>query len=199
VAPTPAAGRPGFALLAAVAGLVVMVVLGALVVVPLLAVTTDQQRAERTLALLSDLTDRDRWAIMKFQEVVERSPRFLTHLSAPIAGNDPDLCGNTYGNTAGEWEPTADRVHLDTGVPTPMGTIDNQLVPLTIGAQKYLVVRIPGVRIEDARRLDALGDESTGESAGRVRWVVTDAAQGLVTVQWLTPVPPPGFAQATAC
>lgn len=188
MAPNPSAGRPGFALLSAVAGLVVMVVLAALVVVPLMAVTTDQQRAEKTLTLLSGLTDRERWAIMKFQEVINRSPGSLTHLSAAPASTETDLCGSSYGNAVNQWEPVADRLHVDTGMPTPMGTIDDALVPLTVGGNRYLVVQIPNARIEDAQRLDALADDPTGASTGRLRWVVTDAAQGLVTVQWLMEV-----------
>jgi hypothetical protein len=180
--------RPGFAALAAVLGLVAIGVIGTLAVLPLVETIAEQGRVEQTTDFLVNLTDTPKQGLQKFLADVGTAPGRMTHLSEEISSGQPDACGGTYNNgNVNGWQPVSNRVFVSSGVPTRLGIIDNVLVHLAEGGQNYVVLEIADVLLEDAQRMDVVADNPTGQTTGRVRWVVSDATQELVTLQWLVP------------
>lgn len=175
------AGRAGAAALATVLGLVTIALLAAVVVLPLYENAVVQRRIDRTHAFLVSLTDTPLRQMQRFVTNHGTPPGQMVHLSTQI-GTGTSACGTSYGNTGG-WEPHVDRHYLATGVPTPLGTIQNALV--RVGNE--VMVQIPNTRLLDAERFDQRVDDPTGSTTGRVRWVVTDATQALVSLRWVTP------------
>jgi hypothetical protein len=179
--PSPYSRRPGFAAVAAVLALVTIGLVGAIAVLPLIEVATEQARVEQTHNYLVRLTDVEKRGMQKFVELLVSPPSQMVHLST-APGNVAGACGVNYTDP-GEWEPLSDRVFVASGVPTPIGIISNHLV--RVGNE--VMVEIAGVRLADAERLDMLADDTPDGAAGRVRWIVTDAAQELVALRWVTP------------
>lgn len=177
--------RRGVAALATVVALVAVGLLGAIVVLPLYENAVTQRRIEQTVEYLVSLTDTDKRGMWKFVfDLHGQPPGQMLHLSSQIDGSSLGACGTTYDDAA-EWEPQADRVFLATGVPTPIGTINNALV--RVGNE--VMVEIANVRLADAERMDVMVDDPAGAGAmaGRVRWVMSDAEQELVSLRWVTP------------
>lgn len=174
------AGRRGAAALITVVGLVTVGLLSAVAVLPLYETSVVHRRIDHTHEFLVHLTDTQNRAMQRFVGIHGQPPRLMTHLSSAPSGQG--ACGSSYGST-GDWEPHVDRHYLATGVPTPLGTIDDTLV--RVGAE--VMVAFSNIRLSDAERFDRWVDDPTGSTTGRVRWVVTDATQELVSLRWVTP------------
>jgi hypothetical protein len=178
----PRRSRDGAAVLVTVIALVTIGLLGAVAVLPLVENAVDRRRLDQTLEYLVRLTDVDKRGMQKFVETQLQPPSQLIHMSVPITGSETGACGGTY-DSADDWEPLADRTWLAAGVPTPIGTIGNALV--RVGEE--VMLELTDVRLADAERLDVMVDAPAGGTTGRVRWVVTDAVQELVSLRWVTP------------
>lgn len=179
-------GRPGYALLMGVIGLVAISLMVAMAVTPNLAQARDQWRVEQTIEHLAWLTDSDA-AIFRFNADLLAYPGTLSHLSGPITESDATLCGNAYDavqtdDWAGRY---AGRIYLEAGTPLPTGILQDTLEYDAGGPAMVLEVDL--VREEQARRIDRRVDGSADGTAGRVRYGSADA-EGLVTMKWRTTV-----------
>lgn len=175
--------REGSVLLALMLVVIAIAFVGAIAITPSIAQELDRWRLDRTLDRLAWLTD-STTAIVRFQTDVGNYPGALSHLSREIAGQDRNLCGNTYGGQAGGWSGRyAGRLYTTTGTPLPLGQMADTLVYDATPGDLALVVRITGVREEQARQLDLRVDGAFDGATGRVRYGAADA-QGLVTLDW---------------
>ena len=175
--------RAGSALLALVLVMIGIAFAGAVALTPNVAQQKDRWRLDRTLDRLTWLTD-STTALVRFQTDVGNYPGALSHLSTAITNQDRDLCGATYGGSAGSWGGRyAGRLYSPTGTPLPLGLMADTLVYDATPGDLALVITLTGVREEQARQLDLHVDGAFGAAAGRVRYGAADA-QGLVTLRW---------------
>jgi hypothetical protein len=144
---------------------------------PLVMHADRQRRVARTVRLAtSDNSPGNR----SFGDRIGSFPGRLSQLVYPIARNDatnhPDSCGVQYNNpnvsSWNSWGPFLGfQVDPDIGLPTPIGTANNNLVrDPPLGGAGDLIVVFPSVDEPDAILLDQMSDGATGSAAGVIRW-----------------------------
>lgn len=154
------------------------------------ATGAEQGRVLRAQAFLEGLT-RPRTGIILFRDDVhQKTPGALSHLSFPITTAGRDVCGGFYtAADADEWSGRyAPRVYPTTGTPIGIGIANDTLELEAIGSAHQAIVRVQAVSEEEARRLDARVDSADGSATGTVRWT-TVGSDGTVTVRWVIALP----------
>lgn len=193
-------GRPGYALLMVLVGLIGVSLVVAVAITPHVAQIRDQWRVEHTIDRLALLTDGET-AIRRFRADLLAYPGALSHLSRAITASDRSLCGTSYTSTqVDDWGGRyAGRLYVPEGIPLDIGMLQDTLeydpgTPVGMlqetlenegGPAMVLVVNL--VREEQARHVDRRTDGSADGAAGRVRYTAADA-EGRVTLHWRTPV-----------
>lgn len=171
-----------FSLVEVLVAIAVMVTLAA-VIAPAVVRMLDRARVDRAHDSLTTLAA----AIFEFQADVDSWPAALTQLSEPITTAQSNSCGGSYGVKGGApakaWAgPYINRVVPTSGLPVGIGTALNPLVHGTVP----LRIVVEGVTEADALVLDTLVDGDDGPAAGTVQWT----GSGVVTLNWVMPVPP---------
>lgn len=113
-----------------------------------------------------------------FSQRMFSDPGRISQLVAPIQARDatnyPDACGFGYNNQQEgrwvQWGPFLGR-NFDpaVGLATPIGTVNDDFVRVSIAGQVYLMVVINQADLSDITMLDQF-DDSDGATAGKVRW-----------------------------
>ena len=154
------------------------------------ATGAEQVRLRRAQAFLEGLTSPRTGIILFRDDVHQKTPGALSHLSFPITAGDKDVCGRFYtAGDADEWSGRyAPRVYPATGTPIGIGIANDTLELEAIGSAHQAIARVEAVSEEEARRLDARVDSGDGSATGTVRWT-TVASDGTVTVRWVIALP----------
>lgn len=169
--------RAAFTVLEAIAGLAVLAVVGAIVVVSL----SDVQRASRVtadIAVLRDLTG----ALMKFDTGVTVFPLSLLHLTTRPLPTNFDSCGNVFGATnVTNWANSGPFYSqpIDGPVALEVGTISTSLIrvgptlPATTAAA-ILQITVSASDLDDAIEINSQVDNdplvSNASTTGIVRF-----------------------------
>lgn len=163
---------------------------------PNLLASTDRARAQSSALVLEELTD----AITTARFDNQDWPALLSHLTVGITTEDANICGELYrAGKVNNWDgPYHDRVLPSTGLPLPIGTVNDTLVRVIIsgdagppgggggggGAVALLKIVVEDVAVEDARELNRVVDADDDPAAGTIRWSGLSGG-GLTTVEWV--------------
>lgn len=179
--------RSGFSLLEIIIALAIMVMLAA-VVTPAVVGTLDRARIDRSTETLDALIA----GLLEFRDDINMFPSQLAHLTEPIDGSQQNSCGQNYptfpppSNVLNRWEgPYVNRAVPPTGLPTPIGTVQNALQRIPAASNPAVLrINVPTVTFEDVTLLNNAVDGDGSGTTGTVRWTGPDA-QGLVTLHYV--------------
>lgn len=189
--------RLGFSLAEVVAAVAILAILGA-VVVRNAAGASDRKRVQDSIVTLKHLTH----SIARFDSVVSRYPRRITHLHTKITGSpETSICATvTYtGRQQRAWEtnwrggPFFEYPTPASGFPIPIGMVSDTLVrnPLTASntARSFglLQIVVRQVTDGDAAEINLLVDmDNDNSTGGAIRW--TADGSGTNTMTWNIPI-----------
>lgn len=178
--------RRGFTLVEVTVALMIVLILAA-VTIPSLISSSDFQDIKDTRDRLVELKNAvSNASNTGFYDKVAMYPGRLSELSQPIVASNAGYVNSCGGQFAGaqvtSWNnagPFIDTFIPTTGMPVPIGVVDNVLVrnPTTATAGT-LAFRILAVPTPEATELDYLIDNSDGNAAGSLRWVTPSATAG---------------------
>lgn len=170
----------GFTLVEIVVVLAIMLVMAS-VIAPSLIAYADQQRAETTAAILTDVGTGLVGANGFRAKLGSNAGRVSQLTNRPTANNaaiDDDSCGGVItGGEQGNWDTNSPFVKFmipRSGLVTPIGVAEDTLwrVPNT-NANGVLMVVFKTVDLRDVLLVDGVLDAGNGSGAGVIRWTTT--------------------------
>lgn len=183
--------RSGLSLVEVAVAVVVLFLLAGSAL-PGLVAPRDRARVDGAVLELQRITD----AMSTMRGDNQDWPGRLSHLARPIALGERNVCGDgsnqgTYrAGKVNNWAgPYLDRMVPVAGLDIGIGMVRDSVVREPIaGNEAYLVLEILDVTVEDALELSRRVDGNVSATAGTVQWAVTDAAAGLVQVEYRRPI-----------
>jgi type II secretory pathway pseudopilin PulG len=172
--------RRGFTLVEIVVLLAIMLVMAS-VIAPSLIAYADQQRAQETAAILTDVRD-GLVGANGYRSVMGLNAGRVSQLTnKPTANNaaiDDDSCGAFLkAGDVSKWDPGAPYAPFTiprNGLVTPIGVAEDTLwrVPNT-NANGVLMVVFKTVDLRDVLLVDGVLDAGNGSGAGVIQWTTT--------------------------
>jgi prepilin-type N-terminal cleavage/methylation domain-containing protein len=158
--------RSGFTLPEVLVTVAIVAVLAA-VVVP----SVTQQLGKGDAPALASSIGSLRTSITAFVSDVRKFPRRLSHLTTAITATDSTLFANqTYGSASTKWKGPYGAFSLTAGDSLPLG-MDLKAQDSLRVANNQVEVWLSGVTSHaEMSRIDTLIDNTTGPSAGALRW-----------------------------
>lgn len=193
---TARSGRPGFSLAEVIVTIAILALL-ATVVVRSTSGVADRERVKESIETLERLS----FAIFRFDLVVARFPRRITHLHTRITGSpETSICSAvTYTSSQqSTWEthpfggPFWEYPTAASGFPIPIGMVSDTMVrsPLiainTARSFGILQIVVREVSDDDVVEMNLLVDRDGSSTQGAIRW--TPDGAGANTMTWNIPI-----------